>query len=59
VAELGSAFLCAEAGIDNSVLDNNTAYLQSWLKVLKEDKRLIIYASAKANRAANYILGRE
>ena len=32
IAELGSAFLCAEARIDNSVIDNNTAYLASWLK---------------------------
>lgn len=59
VAELGSAFLCAEAKIDNSIINNSTAYLQSWLKVLKEDKKLIIYASARASKAANYILGHE
>jgi antirestriction protein ArdC len=55
VAELGSAFLCAEAQIDNSVIDNNAAYLTSWLKALEEDKRLIIYASAKAGKAVDYI----
>ncbi len=59
VAELGSAFLCAEARVDNSVLDNSSAYLQSWLKVLREEKKLIIYASAKASSAADYILGRK
>ncbi len=58
VAELGSAFLCAEARIDNSVIDNNTAYLQAWLRVLKADKKLIIYAAARASKAADYILGR-
>jgi antirestriction protein ArdC len=40
VAELGSAFLCAEARIDNSVIENNTAYLQSWLQVFQNDKKI-------------------
>jgi len=55
VAELGSAFLCAEARIDNSVIDNNTAYLASWLKVLEGDNKFIIHASAKAGKAIDYI----
>jgi antirestriction protein ArdC len=55
VAELGSAFLCAEAQIDNSVIDNNAAYLNAWLNELQEDKKLIIYASAKAGKAVDYI----
>jgi antirestriction protein ArdC len=59
VAELGSAFLCAEAGIDNSVIDNNAAYLQSWLRELKADSKLIIYASARASKAVVYILKRQ
>jgi len=58
VAELGSAFLCAEAQIDNSVIDNNTAYLNSWLKALQDDKKLIIVASAKAGKAVDYIRNR-
>lgn len=57
IAELGSAFLCAEAGIDNSELDNSAAYIQSWLKELKNDKRLIISASSHATKATRYILG--
>ena len=55
IAELGSAFLCAEAQIDNSVIDNNTAYLTSWLKVLEGDNKFIVYASAKAGKAVDYI----
>ena len=58
VAELGSAFLCAEAQIDNSVIENNTAYLNSWLKALQDDQKLIIYASAKAGKAVDYICNR-
>jgi antirestriction protein ArdC len=59
IAELGSAFLCAEAHIDNSVIDNNTAYLQSWLRVFQNDKKILIHASARAGKAVNYILGRK
>jgi antirestriction protein ArdC len=59
VAELGSAFLSAKAKIDNSVMDNSAAYLASWLKVLKADIKLLIHASARAQRAVDYMLGRE
>jgi antirestriction protein ArdC len=37
------------------VIDNNAAYLNAWLKELQEDKKLIIYASAKAGKAVGYI----
>ncbi len=59
IAELGSAFLCAEAGIDNSQIENSAAYIQSWLKALKNDKRLIISASSHATKATRYILGQQ
>ncbi len=35
---------------------NNTAYIQNWLQVLKADKRFIVSASSKAEKAVNYIL---
>jgi antirestriction protein ArdC len=57
VAELGSAFLCAQAHIDNSVIENSAAYLQSWLRVLRNDTKLLIFASARAGKAVDYILG--
>jgi antirestriction protein ArdC len=57
VAELGSAFLCAEARIDNSVIENNTAYLQSWLQVFQNDKKILLHACARASKAVKYILG--
>jgi antirestriction protein ArdC len=57
-AELGSAFLCSQAGIDNT-LKNSVGYLQSWLKVLKskDNSKWIIEASSKAQKATNYING--
>jgi len=35
---------------------NNTAYVQSWLNVLKNDKRFIVSASGKAEKAVELIL---
>jgi antirestriction protein ArdC len=58
IAELGSAFLCGHAGIVERTIDNSAAYLESWLKRLKEDKTLIVYAAAQAQKAADFILGR-
>ena len=55
IAELGSAFLCAHCGLDGR-LQHHAAYLQSWLEVLKADKRAIFTVSAKAQAAADFIL---
>ncbi|WP_068612541.1 ArdC family protein [Paenibacillus tuaregi] len=57
VAEIGAAMLCGVAGIDNSTLDNSAAYVGSWLRELKDDKRLIVQAAGQAQKAADYILG--
>jgi antirestriction protein ArdC len=55
VAELGSAFLSADIGITPEIRDDHAAYIGSWLKVLKEDKRAIFQAAAHATRAVDYL----
>jgi antirestriction protein ArdC len=55
VAELGSAFLCAQSGITSTV-NNSAAYLNNWLQVLKNDRKMIVHASQQAQKAADYIL---
>jgi antirestriction protein ArdC len=55
VAELGSCFLAADLGIAPIPQEQHSAYIQSWLKVLKDDKRFIIQAAAFANKAAEYL----
>jgi antirestriction protein ArdC len=55
VAELGSAFLSADLGITPEVRDDHAAYIASWLKALKDDKRLIFSAAAHASRAVDYL----
>lgn len=57
VAEIGAAFLMGETGIEtNDTFRNSAAYVQSWLKALKNDKKLIVGAASKAEKAVEYIL---
>jgi antirestriction protein ArdC len=56
VAEMGSCYLKSHTGIPINNLDNNAAYIQNWLKVLKGDKRFIVSAASRAQQAVEYIL---
>jgi len=55
IAELGAAFLCAELGLSNEPRPENAAYVASWLRVLKNDKKAIFTAASKAQAAADYM----
>lgn len=56
IAEMTSAFLCAEMGIDNNDLaENQAAYLKGWIKALKGDSKLIITAASAAQKAFKFI----
>lgn len=55
IAELGSAFLCAEIGISPEPRIDHARYIDSWLKILKNDKRAIFTAAAKASQAATFL----
>lgn len=57
-AEMGAAFLCAEAGISIAVIANQAAYVAGWLKKLRDNRKLLIHAAAQAQRAADFILKR-
>jgi antirestriction protein ArdC len=56
-AELGAAFLCADLEITPEVREDHAAYIATWLKALRDDKRLIFTAAAHAQRAADYLHG--
>jgi antirestriction protein ArdC len=57
VAELGSAYLLHHAGLDTAAeTRNNAAYIQSWLKALQNDRKMLVWAAAKAEKAARFIL---
>jgi antirestriction protein ArdC len=56
-AEIGSVFLSQALDIPHSSdLTNHVAYIQSWLKALRNDPSFIIRASSAASKAADFIL---
>ena len=57
VAEMTAAMLCGVARIENTTLENSTAYIGSWLKKFKSDPRMIVKAGSAAQKAADYIQG--
>lgn len=59
VAEFTAAFLCGEVGLSNERLElNHAAYIQGWMRALKNDKKMLISAAQKAQRAADLVLDR-
>src|SRR6201987_1944884 len=56
IAELGAAFTCAHLGLSTEPRADHAAYIDSWLKVLKADKRAIFTAASKAQQAADFII---
>lgn len=54
IAEMASAFLCAELGIVPTV--RHADYLGAWLSVLREDSKAIFRAASQASKAADYLL---
>ena len=58
IAEMTASFLSAEVGTLEVTLDNSASYLQSWLKVLKGNKKMIFTASSKAKKAFEYIVNK-
>jgi antirestriction protein ArdC len=60
VAELTSSAILHHMGIETAkTFKNNAAYIQSWIKALKNDVRMIVSASSRADKAFNMIMGIE
>jgi len=57
IAELTSAYCCASLGLDNSLIENSASYIQSWLSALRTDKRALVVAASKAQKAADFLFG--
>lgn len=55
IAELGSAFLCAQLGIEQTQPKNHALYIKSWLTALKNDKTMIFKAAAQAAKAQSFL----
>lgn len=59
VAELGAAFLCADLDLVPETRPDHAAYIGSWLKILKDDKKAIFKAATKAQAAADFLHERQ
>lgn len=71
VAEMAAAMLCGVLGIapvkvetisqngEEELLESSAAYIHHWMDVLKADSRAVVIAAARAQKAADYILGRQ
>ncbi len=59
IAELGASYLNSYTGILDKQIESSAAYIGGWLEKLRNDKRLIIAASGQAQRAVDFILGRQ
>jgi antirestriction protein ArdC len=57
IAELGAAFMCAEFGITAKDIADHSAYIASWLQVLKNNKHCIITAASEASKAIDFLQG--
>lgn len=58
VAEMTAAFLLGEAGLLPATIENNAAYIASWIATIKADRKAVVVAAAQAQKAADYILAR-
>lgn len=55
IAELGNLYVCSQIDVIPN-FDNSAAYLNSWLKALRNDKKYIFKAATQAQKAADLIM---
>ena len=56
IAELTACFMCIELGVISEPRKDHAQYLNSWIKLLTDDKRAFNIAVGKAQQATNYML---
>lgn len=58
VAEMGASFLLARCDmVTEGTIEHSAAYLENWLRALRADPSMLLYAGAQAQKAADFILG--
>lgn len=57
VAEMGAAMLLHITNLSiPTTFTNNVAYIQGWLKQIKEEPKILVFAASQAEKAVRYIL---
>jgi antirestriction protein ArdC len=59
IAEMGACYLLSHCGIVPDNFSNNAAYINGWMKKLKQEKYSFIHASVYAQKALDFLLGNE
>jgi antirestriction protein ArdC len=59
VAEIGSAMIAARVGVVAPDIEQSAAYVAGWLRALRDDRRLIVSAASRAQKAGDWILGEQ
>ena len=54
---MGASYLCGMTGIEQETIQNNAAYIKSWIRTFKDDSKVLIMAATQAQKAVDYILG--
>lgn len=55
VAEIGNCLLCLQIGVTPQ-FEQSAAYIEGWLRALKDDKGLIFKAASEAQKAVDFIM---
>ena len=55
VAEVGNCFLCANLGLTPD-FEQSGAYIDSWLRAMRRNSRMIVRAASEAQKATDYVL---
>jgi antirestriction protein ArdC len=56
-AEIGSSMIAARVGVVEPDIEQSAAYIAGWLRALRDDRKLIVSAASRAQKAADWILG--
>ena len=57
IAEMGAAMLLHITNLDiPTTLTNNAAYIKGWLKQIKEEPKILVFAASQAEKAVKFIL---
>jgi antirestriction protein ArdC len=56
MVEMAAAILGATLGFKPDHLEDHAAYIQSWIKAMRNDKRFILKAAADAQRCVDYLM---
>lgn len=56
VAEFGASYLCGITDIQRQTIENNVAYIKSWIRAFKNDPKVLIMSATQAQKAVDYIM---